>query len=643
MGGWGQRRTINLGGELARLRRNADLSLRDLEKAIHYSYSYLSRIENGKVPLNHKVAQACDAALKTNGALVAALEDAARDTIPPAQLPPAPPLLVGRKAELDAMSEGTNGRPRGTPAVIVIDGQAGVGKTALALRWAHQVAKQYEDGQLYADLRGFAPPGEAVSADAVLEEFLTAMGAPSIPDTLGQRTKLYRTLLAERKVLIVLDNAAHHGQIEPLLPASADCVVVVTSRSVLVDLVGGLGATRVVVVPLTEEDSIDLMRQRIGEARANAEVESVATLVQLCAHLPLALRAATDQLITCPHRSVADLVDELVENDEQTGVLEIGDLRTVMSWSYHRLGADEARMFRLMGLYTGAHMSVAAVAALAGITRTKARRLLHALASVHLVTFDSDDILRLPPLIHTYAQELVAIEEAAEQRTAAAQRLVSWYVTTVHEATHHLAPHSVAPGNPRVSSDGVESTTFRDDLDAWSWCDTEKDNFGPIATMALQHGPRGAAHRLGTGLNVLGLVRHTDTQSGRKPGSSDGVSRGATGQDPPQSHHDDDYSPLMNGFTWAGWLNRTLLWWNSDTHAIDDPPCQFSRLWGCQPLTGLVGHGRRTGVGDANNTPADLGGEYTWSCPSVPSDDPVIPSLRPQPTTRPDLAADTAA
>jgi transcriptional regulator with XRE-family HTH domain len=647
MGGWGQRRTINLGGELARWRGDAGLSLRELANVVHYSYSYLSRIETGKVPLNRKVAEACDAALKTNGGLVAALEDAARDTIRPAQLPLAPPHLVGRKAEIDAMTAATYGRPRGTPAVIVIDGPHGVGKTALALRWAHQVKDQYVDGQLYADLRGFAPPGEAVSADAVLTEFLAAMGAPKIPDTLGQRAKLYRTLLAGRKVLILLDNAADSRDLEPLLPASADCAVVVTSRRVLIGLVGELGATRIAVSPLAEEDSIDLLRQRIGDTRANAEAESVATLARLCAHLPLALRAAADQLIICPHRSVADLVDELAENDQQAGVLEMADLRKVISWSYHTLMPDEARLFRLMGLRVGAHLSVAAVAALAGVTRMKARRLLQALVSVHLVTFESD-VLRLPQLTHSYAQELAAAEETAEERTAAAQRLVSWYVATVHEAIRHLAPHSIASLPRTMVVDGVESTIFTNDLDAWTWCDTERDNFGPITTMALQHGPRDAAHQLAAGLNVLGLLSHAYTQGARERVSSDRTSRGTTGQDPPRAQRDDDHPTLMNGFAWASWLaqrgfHNARPWWTRGAHGAGEPPCQLGRSWGHQQATGLVEYALQTLFDDANNSQRpDLAGSIR-PCPSALHDDAVIPSPRPQPAVKQDHVPDTAA
>ncbi|MFL6127118.1 helix-turn-helix domain-containing protein [Actinophytocola sp.] len=417
MDGWGHRRiVVNPGAELARLREERGLSLRQLAQRVHYSHATLWKIENGRTPLKRKVAEACDAALNTNGALVGALEAAARNTIRPAQLPAAPGRLVGRKAELDAMTDGAHSRLPGTPAVVVIDGPAGAGKTALALRWAHQVANQYTDGQLYADLGGFAAPERSMSIDEVLEEFLTAMGAPAIPTTPAGRASLYRSLLADRKVLIVLDNAADQAHIEPLLPASADCAVVVTSRRALTDLAGELDATRITVAPLAEHDSIELLRHLLGEARADAEAESVTTLAGLCGHLPVALCAAAAQLTIYPHRSVADLVDELLENDQQVGALGIAELRATMSWSYRALNADEARLFRLMGLPTCAHTSLTAVAALAGVTRTQARRLLHALAAVYLVEFDSDDVIRLPPLVRAYAWELAQSEEPADQR-----------------------------------------------------------------------------------------------------------------------------------------------------------------------------------------------------------------------------------
>lgn len=530
MDGWGHRRIINLGAELARLRKEQGLSLRDLAKHAHCSYSLLSKIENNKTPLSRGVAAACDVALKTNGALIAAFESAS-NRIRPAQLPAAPPRLVGRKAELDAMTDGINGRPRGTPTVVAIDGPAGVGKTAIALRFAHQVADQYVDGQLYVDLHGFAPPGQSVSADTVLEEFLSAMGSPTIPDTRGKRASLYRSLLAERKVLIVLDNAADLDDIEPLLPAAAGCAVIVTSRRALSCLVGELGATHIAVPPLAEQDSTALLRQLIGEARADAEAESIATLARSCGNLPLALRYAADQLTIYPHRSVGDLVNELAENGRQLGALGKADLRTVLSWSYRSLGSDEARLFRLMGLHLGTHMSVVAVAALASVTRTEARRLLYTLASVHLLEFDSDDVLRLPDLIHAYARELVTTEDTTEQRTAAAQRLISWYVATVHEASRHLAPHSMVSVKPPSLVDGDEPLHFTDDLDAWTWCDTEKTNLEPIITMALQHAPQHVAHHLTTGLDVIGLHDYAHQHRDREPDSPDATRRGSTGQD----------------------------------------------------------------------------------------------------------------
>lgn len=650
MAGWGHRRiVVDPGAELARLREESGLSFRQLADRVHYSYATLWKIENGKTPLKRHIAEACDAALNTNGALVAALEAAAQDTIRPAQLPMAPARLVGRKAEVDAMTAGAHSRARGTPAVVVIDGPAGAGKTALALRWAHDVADQYVDGQLYADLGGFAPPGRTTSADEVLEEFLTAIGAPSIPTTPARRASLYRSLLANRKVLIILDNATDPRDVEPLLPASAECAVVLTSRRALANLVGGLDATHITVTSLTEQDSIDLMRQLLGEARADAEAESVATLARLCGHLPAALRAAAAQLTTYPHRSVADLVDELLENDQQIGALGIADLRTMVSWSYHALHSVEARLFRLMGLFTGGHMSVAAVAALADVTRTQARRLLHALASVHLVEFDSDDVLRLPHLVNAYARELATGEEPADQRTAAAQRLVSWYVATLREAGRHLAPHSMVPADRAALSDGVEPMIFTDDLDAWSWCNTESENFGPITTMALQQGPRGVAHQLAISLDVLGLLDRASTDDKGESGSSANASRGAAGQDPPRTWRDNDQPAITNGFAWTSWLQHRGFeharpWWTRGVGDAGVVSCQFGLPWSAhmkehveQVLQALLvdpTYGETDGVADSGSEPSSV---------CAVRDDPVLQSQRRRPAAAHERTAETAA
>lgn len=495
---WGVRRRVNLAAELKRWRDRRQLSYRSLAALVGYEHSHLWKIEHGQANLTREIAQACDEALHAGGALFRAWV-AAQGSVRPAQLPIAP-YLVGREADLAALRVGTQDRPVGMPTVVAIDGPAGVGKTALALRWAHQVAEDYVDGQLFADLRAFAPAGQQMSVEVVLEQFLTAMGASLIPDSTAERAALYRSLVVERQVLVVLDNVADVADIEQLLPASARCAVVVTSRRALSGLVARVGATRVTVQPLAEQDAIALLSRVIGEERARAEAAAVAAVARLCGYLPLALQIAAELIATYPRSPVADVMDGLIEDDYR-----LGDLRAVFSWSYHELGRAAARVFRLMGLHRGPHLSVAAVAALAGLPRPYARRQLHRLASLHLVDIDSEEVVRMHDVVRLYARELAATEDDDADRTAAARRLVSWYAATLHAASLRLAPHRVAAADAPVGMADIEALVFTDDAQASAWCDTEQTNLRPVITMASDYGAPETADQLAAGLQDVGL------------------------------------------------------------------------------------------------------------------------------------------
>jgi hypothetical protein len=452
------------------------------------------------------MAEKCDRAMDTGGALVAAW-DAAQGRGRPAQLPATLASLVGRDSELTALAAGLVERSPGTPRVVVIDGPAGSGKTALALQWAHQVRDRFPDGQLYMDLGGFAEPERRATVDEVLESFLVTLGVSTIPVTTDGRAALYRTMMAGRRMLVVLDNAGDAKTIDRLLPASASCGVVVTSRRALLSLVTQVGATRVTAGPLTEVDSIALVRQLVGAARADAEPEAMAAVARFCGGLPLALRAAAEQIATYPHWSIADLVEQL--GDEGTAcldALEMVDLRRTFSWSYEQVGSDAARVFQLIGLHRGPGIHLAAVAAVVGVPRSQVRRLLHKLAVVHLVDIDADDVVRLHPLVRAYARELADHTVRADDRAVASRRLVSWYVGTTRAASLHLAPGQVKPIESLSVVDGIEPLVFHDAVAAKAWCETEMENFGPITTLALDYGPRDAAHQLATGLHDMGLL-----------------------------------------------------------------------------------------------------------------------------------------
>ncbi|EWM14402.1 helix-turn-helix domain-containing protein [Kutzneria sp. 744] len=405
------------GQELRRLRQHRGLSLRGLSKVIGFTPGYLSKVENGRPP-SPELARACDDNLEAGGALVALAN--AEASVRPAQLPAGIRRFVGRGDQLRLLD---NSDAR----AVIIDGPPGTGKTMLALRWGHHAVDRFPDGQLYIDLRGHSPHERPVEPRVALEEFLSALGVPAngIPSGLERCSALFRSLVADRKLLVVLDNAASSEQVRPLLPAAPGCVVVMTSRERLSSIAVQSDALRVTLGPMTPADSIALIRRVIGEERAAVEPEAVTDLAARCGFLPLALRIAAERVLAQPHYLVRDLVEQL-DVDGRLDVLTTFDsvaVRTVFDWSYRRLDDDCARMFRLLGLHRGPHISTGAAAALAGLTMAAARTLLDRLAAAHLVKAAGRDRYQLHDLLREYAGELVA----ADERGPAVTRMVTWY------------------------------------------------------------------------------------------------------------------------------------------------------------------------------------------------------------------------
>lgn len=325
-GNWGAQRTIKFGLALRRLRESRRLSLRTVGEKTHLDYSYLSRIEKGERRASPEVVEKLDAVLQAKGLLIDAW--AVENGITrPAQLPAAPTRFVGREAQLAELGAVLTNQSGRSPAVITIDGPAGVGKTALALRCAHDLARQYFDGQLYCDLRGFtASRTDAVDPSSVLKWFCSALGAEpaAIPSAVTERAALYRSLLADRRVLVVIDNAADSRQVEDLLPGTGRCAVIVTSRRVLSGLTALADAHRLPIRPLTESDSVTLVRQLIGAERADQDPPAVVALTRLCGYLPLALRIAAERAVTCPELPIQTLVRDLSARGSPLGPPRIG-------------------------------------------------------------------------------------------------------------------------------------------------------------------------------------------------------------------------------------------------------------------------------------------------------------------------------
>ncbi|HEY1671441.1 MAG TPA: BTAD domain-containing putative transcriptional regulator [Streptosporangiaceae bacterium] len=370
----------------------------------------------------------------------------------PAQLPLEAPGFSGRHNELERMLRviGTDpapdpalGVPDGPPVndtvqIIAITGTAGVGKTALANRFARQVARRFPDGQLYVNLRGFDPSGSAMSPESALRFFLDALAVPPqrMPVDVEGRAALFRSMLDGKRVLVVLDNARDPDQVRPLLPGSPGSLVVVTSRSQLTGLVVAEGATPLTLDVLTEEEAHELLGRRLGPEVVAAEPAAAAELVSLCARLPLALGVAAGRAATRPGFSLAALAAELRDTRNRLEVLDAGDaatdVRAVLSWSYEQLSPSAARMFRLLGLHPGPDVSLPAAASLAGVSRSEAASALRELTRVHALAEHVPGRFAFHDLLRAYAVDRAETIDSEADRTAAERRCSDHYLHTAH-------------------------------------------------------------------------------------------------------------------------------------------------------------------------------------------------------------------
>ncbi|MBP2472562.1 tetratricopeptide (TPR) repeat protein [Crossiella equi] len=419
---------------------------------------------------------------------------ARRDQPRPRQLPGEVRGFVNRRGELDRLDEVLAGDPAEPPSagLLVLTGTAGVGKTSLALHWAHRVRTRFPDGQLYANLCGY-DPGPPVTAAQALERFLRALGVPqaALPAELDDRAALYRSLLADQRVLVLLDNAAATSQVRPLLPGTAGSLVVVTSRSRLSGLVARDGAHRVPVGTLTEADAILLLRKVTAGYRGQDEPAELAELARLCARLPLALRIAAERAASRPHLRLTELIAELrdesglwdaltAENDEEADAV-----RTVFAWSYRSLSPEAARLFHLLGLCPTAEFSGAAAAALAGIPRPVASRLLDVLVGAHLVEPAHGDRYQFHDLLRAYATDQVQRVESEEERQQAVRRLCAWYLHTAAAAVGELTPYAVLPDLPEPT---VTPLSFADGHAAEEWLTAERAALVAVTRLAAGRG-----------------------------------------------------------------------------------------------------------------------------------------------------------
>jgi DNA-binding SARP family transcriptional activator len=427
----------------------------------------------------------------------------------PQELPPAVPGFTGRSSELQALTrllDQPGALASGAVVISAIGGTAGVGKTALAVHWAHRAANRFPDGQLYVNLRGY-DPGQPVPATDALAGFLRSLGVPGpeIPPEADQRAARYRSLLAGRRILVVLDNAGSAEQVRPLIPGTPDSIVLVTSRDALAGLVARDGATRLDLDVLQPEEAVALLRTLIG-ARVDAEPEAAAELADQCCRLPLTLRIAAELAVTRPAASLAELAAELADLHTRLDLLQAsGDpgtqVRTVFSWSYQSLDTDTARTFRLLGLHPGRDVESYAAAALTGMTVPRARQALDVLARAHLLSLVSPGRYGTHDLLRRYARELTGYTDTGDEQRAALTRLFDYYLYTTAMAMDSLYP-AEHDRRPRIPRPATPVPSLADPVVAREWLDSERAALVAVAGHTAAHGWPGHTTRLAVTLDT---------------------------------------------------------------------------------------------------------------------------------------------
>jgi DNA-binding SARP family transcriptional activator len=431
----------------------------------------------------------------------------------PAQLPAGTASFVGRHGflrDLDALLPVPD---ESAPATVVtIDGTAGVGKTALVLHWAHRVRQRFPDGQLYIDLRGFDATAPPVPANAAIRAFLDAFAVPPgrIPAGLDPQAALYRTILADRRVLVVLDNARDVAQVRPLLPAAPGCMAVVTSRNRLTGLVAREGAHPVSLDPFTADQARQLLERRVGADRMRtAGPGAVDEIITRCAGLPLALAIVAARAVIRPRLPLDALADEMRgarldafgDDDGST------DVRAVLSWSYRLLREPAARLFRLLALHPGPDLTAAAAASLAGLTPAETGPLLSDLCDAHLLAEHPNGRFSQHDLLRAYATELV--HDLDEDRDLAVRRVTDHYLQTAASASRLKYPLQQL-GTPDPPLPDVTPEPLTTDGEALAWFVAEQQVLLATVRLAADAGLYAhtwqLANALMSFLNVSGRV-----------------------------------------------------------------------------------------------------------------------------------------
>ncbi|MEU4449360.1 BTAD domain-containing putative transcriptional regulator [Actinosynnema sp. NPDC050801] len=370
--------------------------------------------------------------------------DGADPVVTPRQLPAPPEPFIGRHDELEQLDLAAHGS---STAVVVcaVAGVGGVGKTWLAVTWAHRHLDRFPDGQLFVDLRGFSPDARPMEPAVAVRGFLDALGVPTdrIPVDAHAQAALFRSLVVDKRLLIVLDNAATTDQVTPLLPGGGTCTVLITSRHKLPGLITANGAHHVPLGMLGEQESRALLTRRLGAHRTTAEPAATSDLIRSCGGLPLALGIVAAHARTRPGTSLAHLAEEL--RDSGLAALDDDDpmasLPTVLSWSLRALTPEQRQVVALLGVVPGPDTDLHAVANLVGHSLTRTRALLRGLEDACLLDRDARGRYRMHDLVRDFAASLAHRDLSEPLRRAALRRLVEFYLHTAHTADRRLGSH----------------------------------------------------------------------------------------------------------------------------------------------------------------------------------------------------------
>ncbi|MFD7815443.1 BTAD domain-containing putative transcriptional regulator [Streptomyces sp. NPDC059785] len=426
----------------------------------------------------------------------------------PAQLPADLRVFTGRREEIEHLDSLLTA---GTHTAVTIGGTPGVGKTTLALHWAHRTARRFPDGQLYINLRGYDPAGDPLTPSMAICYFLESLGIPSerIPSGLDSQTALYRSVLARRRCLIVLDNARNAEQVRPLLPGNPACFTVVTSREQLTGLVASAGASLLNVDVLTVADAFDFLTRRLGRARVERSREAALAIVEHCGRLPLTLAIVCARAGSRPTAPLADIASELERSRDSLQAFTLSgasdpvtDTRSVFSWSYRALTGHAADAFRRLWLSPSHTVSLQAAASLTGLPMRRTRQVMSELHRASLWIEYRSGHYSTHELLKKFSQELSRAEDAEGVVEGARQRLYDHYLHTAHNASSAINTHREHPTLP-AAAPGTQVMTFAGNAYAADWLHHEMPALHAIAVRDADNGAGVRPWRLAAVLELI--------------------------------------------------------------------------------------------------------------------------------------------